>query len=73
MKYYIAYFKPEHFYPVPEGTILRYRGHQQNYDTKQYEVYMDVIGGPPPDWDKEKNSIIHEIDTNNISIPLIHD
>lgn len=71
MTAFIAHFKPEHFYPVPEGTILRYRGHSLNYDTKKYDVYMDVIGAPTDYW-KDKEHQFHEVDTKTIHIPLVY-
>lgn len=71
MTYFIAHFKPEHFYPVPEGTILRYRGHHQNFDTKQYSVYMDVIGAPTDVFKDKEHQFLHAIDTDIIHIPLV--
>lgn len=66
---FIARFKPTEFWPVPEGTILRYRGHTYNLDTQQYEVWMDVIGCPPKDWDVKGNTILKVDDT--IHIPVV--
>lgn len=56
------YFKPESFYPVAEGTILRYMGHNQNFDTKQYEVVMEVIGEAPKDF---KSNVVF-VDTASV-------
>lgn len=71
MTYFIAHFKPEHFYPVPEGTILRYRGHSRNFDTDRYDVYMDVIGSPVDSFKDEKHQFLHAIDTNTVHIPMV--
>lgn len=66
---FIAYFKPAHFYPVPVGTILRYRGHTYDKDRDQYEVFMDVIGEKPKDFDTQNAAIIRVGET--IQIPMI--
>lgn len=69
MTQFIALFKPEHFYPVPEGTILKYRGHSRGFGTDQYTVVMDVIGSPPENWDTENNSL-YEVGTT-LNIPIV--
>lgn len=72
MTSFIAKFTPEQFWPCEEGTILRYRGHTYHHDEKQYEVWMDVIGLPPKDFDKEKNRIIQVAGPDHvIEIPII--
>ena len=43
------YFKPEEFYPVPEGTILRYLMHEYDIKKQRYGVVMEVIGECPKD------------------------
>ena len=70
MTKFYAYFKPEHFYPVPTGTILRYAGHSHDFDTKQYTVIMDVIGEPPKDDPKIFPEVVI-LDTSTVKIPNI--
>lgn len=45
----LLYFKPEQFYPVPEGTILRYLAHDYDIRTQQWGVVMEVLGYPAKD------------------------
>lgn len=69
MPHFIAHIKPKYFSPMPDGTILRYRGHTYEKDRGEYQVWMDVIGRPTEDWDVEGNAITKVGDT--IEIPYL--
>ncbi len=70
MTRFYAYFRPEHFYPVPVGTILRYAGHDYNRDKDQYSVIMDIIGEAPKQDPKLFPEIVF-VDTSMINIPNV--